>query len=208
MGIPDVDLDVADRDAAIKLFPEAIVASQLSSDKKRLVPHNTGVHFQNLITDPINGLATFPYDLAEDRGYYKIDFIPFHVYEHVTSDAHLRKLVQHAESDKFNWDWFAEERFFNNEDSKLRVTHIGNYYELCQQYPPTKVVDVATLIALIRPRKKYLIGEPWEVIQEKIWKKLPEEESDKPGNYFFKKSHAIGYALAVCVHMQLLEDKV
>ena len=205
MGIPDVDLDIVDRESIVELFPTAITASQLSSDKRKLVPHNTGLHFQCLRQDPINSLATFPYDIAEELGYYKIDFIPFHVYENIKNEKQLQRYVDIAESPKFNWDWFSQERFFNNDESKLRVTHIGNYYDLCQQYPPESVEDIAILIALIRPRKKYMIGEDWDVIKEFIWQKLPEEETDQAGNYFFKKSHAIGYALAVCVHMQVLD---
>jgi hypothetical protein len=207
MGIPDVDLDVADRGVALKLFPMAIRASQLATGRRKMVPHNTGVYFQQLPQDPLNGLATFPYDIAEDLGYYKVDFIPFHVYDNVTSDDHLADMVAFAESDEFPWEWFEEERFFTNTDTKLKLTHIGNYFDLCQMYPPESVIDVAILIALIRPRKKYLIGEKWVDICDKIWKKLPEEIEETDG-YLFKKSHAVGYALAVLVHMQLLEDMI
>lgn len=202
MGLPDVDLDIADRSAVMELFPNALIASQLSSDGDKLSPHNTGVYFQNLPIDPMNGLTTFPYDIAEDLGYFKIDFIPFHIYELVTNDDELSNLVEFAESNKFPWDWFQNEMFFGD-DPQIRVAHIGGYQALCEQYPPASVMDVAILIALIRPRKKYLIGEPWEVIEELIWGKYPEEDTGK-GSYFFKKSHAVGYALAVLVHMQLL----
>ena len=202
MGLPDVDLDIADRVAVLDLFPDAVVASQLAPDGSKLTPHNTGVYFQNLPVDPLNGLSTFPYDIAEELGYFKIDFIPFHIYELVSDEEELLNLVTFAESDKFPWEWFQNEMFFGD-DPRLRVAHIGGYQDLCAQYPPASVMDVAILIALIRPRKKYLIGEPWEVIEELIWGQYPEEDTGK-GSYFFKKSHAVGYALAVLVHMQLL----
>jgi hypothetical protein len=206
MAIPDVDIDVVTRDKVLELFPDAVRASQMTTDGRKLVSHNTGVYFQNLPQDPLLGVTTFPYDIAEDLGYYKVDFIPFHIYEHADSDKHIQEMVTFAESVEFPWEWFTERMFFENNEPKLKLTHIGNYYDLCQAYPPTSVMDVAILIALIRPRKKYLIGEDWVDICEKIWKKLPEENSDGSGNYFFKKSHAVGYALAVLVHMQLLED--
>jgi len=207
MAIPDVDIDVADRDAILELFPEAVRGSQLTAGGSALVPHNTGVYFQSLPVDPLTKLATFPYDIAEDLGYYKIDFIPFHIYKHVIDDKHLQDMVDIAESPSFPFEWFSERMFFENSDAKLRLTHLGNYYDLCQQYPPKSVMDVAILIALIRPRKKYLIGEKWIDICDKIWLKLPEEEKGSE-TYFFKKSHAVGYALAVLVHMQILEELI
>lgn len=203
-SIPDVDLDVADREAALALFPEAILASQLSSDGNRLVKHNTGVYFQNIPVDPLVGTATFPYDYAEEFGYYKIDMIPYHVYEGIEDEGLLLELLEFAESEDFPWHWFRDERFYTHEETRLQVTHLARHFDVCQTYPPESVLDVAALIALIRPRKKYLIGQHWDVIEEKIWKKLPEEDSDKPGNYFFKKSHAVAFALVILVHMQLI----
>lgn len=208
VDIPDVDLDVEDREAVVSLFPEAIIASQLSADRARLVKHNTGLHFQQIPVDPLNGMATFPYDIAEELGYYKVDVITYHAYDGVEDEEHLIDLLGVAEGDYYPWVWFQEERFFTNEDTKLQVTQLANHFGICQQYPPESVSDVAALIALIRPRKKYLIGEPFRVIREKIWKKLPEEESDKAGNYFFKKSHAFAFALVLLVQMQLLDQKV
>jgi len=205
MEIPDVDIDVPDRNAVLDLFPEALCASQLSTDKGKLVQHNTGVYFQKPPVDPLNGLVTYPYDMAEELGYYKIDFIPFHIYENINSEEELQDMIDTAESDDFPWDIFSEKMFFENSDAKLKLTHLGSYFDLCQTYPPKSVMDIAILIALIRPRKKYLIGETWDTISEKIWLKLPEE--DKKDNYFFKKSHAVGYALAVLVHIQVL-DKI
>lgn len=209
MHIPDVDLDISDREKILTLFPAAICASQLTGDKQSLVSHNTGVYFQQIPTDPLNGLATFPYDVAEQNGYYKLDFIPFHVYDNIHNEQELIELLEFVESDNFKWDWFEDLRFFDHDDPKHRVTHIGGYYDLCQQYPPKTVEDVAILIALIRPRKKYLIGEDWDVIKSMIWKKLPEEDGQsKSGNYFFKKSHAVGYALVVLVHMAILAKRM
>lgn len=207
MGIPDVDLDVADRQKVMSLFENAIPASQLNHERDQLVPHNTGIYFQNIPTDPITGLATFPYEIAEELGYYKIDMIPYHIYEDVKTEKQLVKYLAVAEGKDFPWESFLDERFYH-EKPEDQVTHLGNHYELVKTYPPQSVMDVAALIALIRPRKRYLIGEPWEVIEEKIWQKLPEEETDDKGSYFFKKSHATAFALVVMVHLQILLARV
>lgn len=208
MGIPDVDLDVGDRENALSVLTDPTIASQLTPDESGMVPHNTGLYLQDIPTDPTTGLATYPYDIAEDLGYYKIDVIPYKIYEGVESEEHLIELLAHAESDDFDWFRFLDGKYYSNQDPDLQVTHLARHMDVVEQYPPQSVEDVAALIALIRPRKKYLIGEPWEVIQEKIWKKLPEEDSDKKGNYFFKKSHAIAFALVILVHLQLLDSQL
>lgn len=202
--IPDVDLDVKDREKALALFPESIRASQITR-KHDLAIHKTGVYFQKIPVDPITTLAAFPYDVAEALGFFKVDLIPYHIYDMVEDLDDLDDLVEMAESGAFPWGWFLEDRFYDNADPNLTVTQLARHQHLCEMYPPESVEDLAILNALIRPRKKYLVGQDWEVIREKVWQKLPEEDSDEPKNYFFKKSHAVAFALAILVHMQLID---
>ena len=197
--IPDVDLDVKDREKAASLFPNAVVASQMQQD--RLVPHNSGIYFQNIPVDPTNGISTFPYKMAEDFGYFKVDLLPNHVYDMIDTNEELDSLLK-ADVD---WDWFLDERFYNDRDTKYRLTHIAKYHDLVCKYPPTSVGDIAALIALIRPRKKYLIGKPWVYILDRIWEKLDNEDQNQ---YFFKKSHAVAFALLVTVHAQLIARRL
>jgi hypothetical protein len=198
--LPDVDLDVKDRDHAVLLFERAITASQLDQHGN-LTRHKSGMYFQDIPIDPVTGYACFPYDVAEPFGYYKVDFLPYHIYDGVKSERHLNQLLARAQGDEFPWQWFQEDRFYTNEDPNLQVTQITRQKHLCEQYPPRSVDDLAILNALIRPRKKYLVGHSWEVIKEKVWHKLPGEEG-----YFFKKSHAVAFALAILVHMQLIDE--
>ena len=207
-NIPDVDLDFGDRDAALASLSNITVASELTTDRTPLVKHNTGLYVQKIPDDPLTGMATYPFNMAEEIGYYKIDVISFKVYKGVDSEAHLIDLLEHAESDEFDWTRFLDGKYYSHRDTDLRVTHLANHMDVVEQYPPQSVDDVAILIALIRPRKKYLIGEPWNVIEDKIWKKLPEEDSDKKGAYFFKKSHAVAFALVILVHLQLLDSQL
>lgn len=199
--IPDVDLDVKDRDRAVQLF-DSITASQLDQHGN-LTRHKSGLYFQNIPVDPITGYAAFPYDIAEPLGYYKIDFLPYHIYDGVKSETHLNKLLARAQGDEFPWGWFQEERFYTNDEPHLQVTQLGRQLGLCRRYPPKSVEDLAILNALIRPRKKYLIGETWDTIRELVWEKIPEEEG-----YFFKKSHAVAFALAILVHIQLIDATI
>jgi hypothetical protein len=55
---------------------------------------------------------------------------------------------------------------------------------------------------MIRPAKKYLVGESWSKILNEVWQK---PESDE---YYFKKSHATAYAMAVIVQMNLICEQI
>lgn len=193
--IPDVDLDVSDRDRALTVLRNFVRASQETQGK--MVPHNTGVYFQRIPVDPVTDCAAFPYKIAEHLSYFKVDIIPNHVYDLVESNDELDELL----SAEVDWSWFTDKRFFEADDPKYQLTHLAKYHHLCEMYPPQSVEDIACLIAVIRPRKRYLIGQPWEDIVEVVWQKL-DTEDDK--HYFFKKSHAVAFALLVVVHAQLI----
>jgi hypothetical protein len=64
------------------------------------------------------------------------------------------------------------------------------------------VEQLAAVLAMIRPAKRYLIGKDWNTILNEVWTK-PEN-----GEYYFKKAHSFSYAVAVVVHMNLLCEQV
>ena len=59
---------------------------------------------------------------------------------------------------------------------------------------------MAMFLALIRPGKKHLIGQPWIEVAKTIWDKTEE-------GYGFKKSHSLAYSHLVVVHMNLLVEQ-
>ena len=67
--MPDIDIDFANRELALAQVKHVI--ARLDSDKK----HNTGVYVQPIPCDPISRLSTIDYKTAEDRGYFKLDFL-------------------------------------------------------------------------------------------------------------------------------------
>ncbi len=190
--IPDVDLDVKDRDKAVAALRNFVPASQVNNDK--MTAHNTGVYFQKVPADPVSGLSAFPYKEAEEVGYFKVDIIPNHVYDLVESNEELQELLDAP----VDWDWFLDKRFFEAEDRRYQLTHLANYHHLCEMYPPKSVEDISCLIAMIRPGKKYLVGQPWERVKEEVWVKPEGDE------YFFKKSHSVAFAVLVVLHAQLI----
>jgi hypothetical protein len=58
------------------------------------------------------------------------------------------------------------------------------------------------VLAIIRPAKRYLLGKSWETIKNEVWVK-PTDRS-----YFFKKAHAIAYAHAIIVQMNLICNEI
>ena len=48
-----------------------------------------------------------------------------------------------------------------------------------------------------------LIGKEWTTIMKEVWKK-----SNTEGEYFFKKSHSIAYAIAIVVQMNLICEQL
>jgi hypothetical protein len=55
---------------------------------------------------------------------------------------------------------------------------------------------------MIRPAKRHLIGQDWTTIMKEVWTK-PEND-----DYYFKKAHAVAYAMAIVVQMNLICEGV
>ena len=67
---------------------------------------------------------------------------------------------------------------------------------------PKTVEQLAAVLAMIRPAKRYLIGKDWTTVMNEVWTK-PEND-----DYFFKKSHATAYAVAIVVQMNLICENI
>jgi DNA polymerase III alpha subunit len=67
---------------------------------------------------------------------------------------------------------------------------------------PTSVEQLAAVLAMIRPAKRYLIGKEWTTVMKEVWSKPENDE------YFFKKSHATAYAVAITVQMNLICEQI
>jgi|TARA_B110000444_G_scaffold161812_1_gene151203 hypothetical protein len=183
----DVDIDMANRDKFLELFnpvPASIKREQ-SYEK-----HNTGVYFQPIPCFPLEGFSTIDHKEAEELGYFKVDVLNNSVYKDINDEAHLDKLLAQEPM----WE------LFQHEEIVKQLFHIGNHYDIIKQHLPQTVEQLAMILAMIRPGKRYLVGNSWEVVENEVW-----EQTD---GYFFKKSHAIGYALVIIVQLNLLVSKV
>jgi len=189
--VTDIDIDFGGRDNVLELIPH-ITASRL--DGNMLVKHNVGVYLQEIPMDPITGLSTIPYQEAEERGYFKFDFLNVRAYglDQIEDEDHLLRLIDQEPI----WDMLRYQDITN----QLFQVNGEENFRLLQLMHPKSVEQLAMTLALQRPGKRHLVGKSWEKIEEEVW--------DATGDgYVFKRSHATAYAIAIVVQLNLLTEQ-
>ena len=184
--MPDIDIDFADRTRALTLFNH-VKASRLEDGK--LVPHNTGVYFHTVPVNAKTNLSAIPYEAADEAGYFKIDFLNVSLYKDIRDEAHLIQLMNTEPL----WDLLEQDDFVN------LLFHVNGHGSILRKVKPRNVEQLAAVLAMIRPAKRYLIGKDWATVEAEIWTK-PRHENE----YYFKKAHAVAYAVAIVVQMNLI----
>ena len=185
----DIDIDLFDRDSIlshIRHIPASI-------EKKGVyTKHNSGVYVSKIPTDPVTGLASIEYKEAEERNYFKLDFLNNSLYEGVRDEAHLISLMEQEPV----WDLFQHEEVVQN------LAHVSNHIDVLKVLKPQSVEELAEVLAIIRPAKRHLLNETRDVIISNVWTK-PTDDS-----YYFKKAHAIAYAVSIVVQLNLFCEQV
>jgi hypothetical protein len=184
----DIDIDLADRSQLLALIPH-VAARQTQEGRPRR--HNSGVYVTDIPRDPINDCAAIDYEVAEQRGYFKIDLLNMSVYQLVQNQAHYEKMLRQEPS----WD-----RLWKDPDWAKQLVHVGSYTDLLKSMRPDSIPRMAAFISVIRPGKAHLQQRPWTEVFGSVW------DGDSSRGYIFKKSHAISYAALVALHMNLLAD--
>lgn len=185
----DIDIDFADREEVIKLLN--VTPASILRDGK-LVKHNTGVYATKIPVDPFTGQASLDYNVAEDRGYVKLDFLNVNLYKQIKDEQHLVELMQEP-------DWAK----LYDPDVCSKLMHVNGHYDLLLQMPEPvdSIPRLAMFLAIIRPAKRNLAGKTWKEVSQTVW--------DKPADdtYYFKKAHAVSYAQLVVVNLNLLSEQ-
>lgn len=183
--MPDIDIDFADRDFALSKFKH-IRASM--KDDSGLKKHNTGVYFHSVPVDARYNVCSIPYIEAEKTGFFKVDFLNVSIYKGIQNEEHLVNLMNTEPL----WDLLEQKDFVD------LLFHVNGHSDILKMCKPKNVEQLAAVLAMIRPAKRYLIGQEWSTILKEVWHK-PEN-----GEYYFKKSHATAYAMAIIVQMNLI----
>jgi len=184
--MPDIDIDFADRDIILSQLEHRV--AKLNTGKK----HNTGVYATEIPHNPIDNLATVEHKAADERGYFKLDFLNVSIYKDVRDNEHLTQLMEREPL------W----QLLEYTDFSDKVFHLNGHGELLKQLKPSSVEQLAATLAIIRPAKRNLSGHNWNSIFQEVWTK-PLDNS-----YYFKKAHAVSYAMACVVHMNLLCEQI
>jgi DNA polymerase III alpha subunit len=183
--MPDVDIDFYDREQALKLFKNT-PASIIKDDT--IEKHKTGVYFHNTPVDPITGYSSLDYKKAEERGYFKIDCLNVSIYKDIMSETELVELMIQEP----DWDMLKDKATVD------QLFHLNGHYDIVSKLEPKTIEQLAAVLAIIRPAKRGLMYKDWSTILQEVWVR------PKDGSYFFKKSHAVAYAHAIVVQMNLI----
>lgn len=176
MKLPDVDIDLADRFELLELI-QHVKASQVIDGRRK--HHNSGVYLQSLPCD-LDSIAGLDYKTAEQRGYFKFDLLNNSAYKMFDSRLELEECAGREP----NW-------------SKLQVPeiveqlpHVHDHLHILTTLKPQSIEQLAAVLAIIRPGKRYLLNTDWDTINKEVWIKAEEQ-------YSFKKSHAVAYAVLI-----------
>ena len=184
--MPDIDIDFADRDVILSQIKHRVAT--LDTYKK----HNTGVYVTECPHNPVDNLSTVDYKTAEERGYFKLDFLNVSIYKDIKNEEHLQQLMNREPI----WELLKHKDFVD------QVFHLSGHEVLLKQLSPSSVLQLAAGLSIIRPAKRHLANESWETILKEVWTKPTN------GEYYFKKAHAVSYAMACVVHMNLLCEEL
>lgn len=185
----DIDIDFADRNKILSIIKH-IPASRIEGTVYK--KHNTGIYCHEVPVNPITQLSSIEYEEAERRGYFKIDFLNVGIYNGIKNEEHLINLMNQEPL----WDLLEQDEFTN------LLFHVNGHGHILRTMKPKSVEQLAAVLAIIRPAKRYLLGKSWNEVMSEVWEKPVSDE------YYFKKAHAIAYAQAVVVQMNLICESI
>jgi hypothetical protein len=186
----DIDIDTNSRERLLEAV-DHVSASVIKAG--RLTKHNTGVYFHHVPQDPFSGWCSINYQQAESEGCYKVDVLNNSIYNHVRDEQHLTQLMETPPM----WS------LLQHQEVVQELAHINQHWELVSRLKPKSVLELAMLLALIRPGKRHLVNKcdrhGWLSISDQIW------TPDKDG-YTFKKAHAVSLAMTIAIQLNLLVE--
>jgi len=94
------------------------------------------------------------------------------------------------------WDLLEQDDFCN------LLFHVNGHGSILREMKPRTIEQLAAVLAMIRPAKRYLIGQDWNKVEDEVWVKPDGDE------YYFKKAHAVAYAHVIVVQMNLICESI
>ena len=181
---PDIDIDVADRDTLLNNIKHI----RAWGEKDGI--HKVGIYAQNIPYNP--RLDTSYLDFSKEApkyGYFKFDILNNSIYEKVRDDDHLQEMMKEPD-----WSWFEDRK------TLMGLSQLSNHVKLVKDMKPTSVMQLAMVLAMIRPAKKNLVGLSWEEIEKEIWVK------PYNGQYYYQMAHAVSYSMSIVVQVNIMKE--
>lgn len=187
----DIDIDLRPDFKLERVFKNATPASTVENGE--LKRHIVGAYFQKIPKDPITNLSAIPYEQAEELGFMKIDFLNLSLLSHFEN----KDEVKYFASKEPKWDRLMDRSFVE------RLFHISKHYDVVSKVKPKSILELADILAIIRPGKTILL--------DKYLKNKAETRKElytKRQVSDLRKSHAIAYAVNIVINMNLIEAKL
>lgn len=183
----DLDIDVAGTFNPAEVFPGWVRASTLLNGELR--PHPCGYYPQEVAQDPILHLAAAPYQAIEELGYLKVDFLHNSVYDHFTNRDEIEELL------KMEPEW----NLLLIPSVQEKLFQLSKHGEMLDIVRPKNIEELADVLALIRPGKRGILD-----LYLNNRTKARQQLYAKSKQYYFKRSHAIGYAMVIVLQLHLI----
>lgn len=180
----DIDIDVRSDFDRSGYGTRAMIYNE---ETENISPHPVGIYLEDVPVDPITGFCAFDYKYGNENGFMKLDLITNSSYDRFKTKTQLLSAINKEP------DWTLLE----SESYVSKLPHIANHFDVVSLVKPRSVIELADTLALIRPGKVHLL-EQYLSNREKVRRKLY-LRSDK--GVYFKKSHAVSYALMIVAVM-------
>lgn len=184
----DIDIDTPTSFDPTIVFKDCVKACVVKNNE--MTPHPCGVYFQNMPQDPLTKLSAIPYDIAEELGYLKIDFLHLSVYDQFKSREEIEELL------KIEPEW----KLLLILSVVQKLFQLSKHGDVLNKVKPKSIEELADVIALIRPGKRELLNlylSNKDIARRTLYAK------DKNG-FSFKKSHAFAYAMVIILQLHLI----
>jgi hypothetical protein len=86
-----------------------------------------------------------------------------------------------------------------NDEIIAQLPHVHAHGDILKKKQPRTVEQLAAVLAIIRPGKRYLLDAPWGKIMQEVWTQTQDQ-------YSFKKSHAVAYAVLIVAVLNKLRN--
>lgn len=191
----DIDIDFKTSFDPTQITNRMVPASMVKNGE--LAQHPCGHYMQTVPVDDVTGLAAIPHKEAAQMGLFKIDCLHLSLLDPIQSKQEVRRLAFSPP------DWSMLE----NPNVVSKLFQIHKHYIIVNRIQPKTVQQLADCIALIRPGKQHLIESyinATEEERENLRKQIYAKQSE---GYYYKKPHAISYALTIVMQLNLLKEQ-